>query len=76
MEFLHPDYGILARKMYKFDKESYEKIQKWHETLREAGIPYWQTIWDDMLKIIARIRTWKYQLAHPNEPYPEWREGK
>ena len=76
MEFIHPDYGIEARKLYKFNSRSYQKITEYHQALRKAGIPYWNTIWDDMLRIIARIRTWQYQLAHPNEPYPEWREGK
>ena len=75
MDFLHPDYGIVARKMYKYDADSYAKITEYHQTLRKAGVPYWITVWDDMLRIIARIRTWEYKKANPDKLYPK-KEGK
>jgi len=72
MNFIHPDYGIIARKGYLYDEESYKKIEQWHKALMQAGIPYWVTDWDCILKIIARIRTWKYLREHPEDPYPTW----
>lgn len=70
LNFIHPDIGILAKKMYRFTPESYKIIQSWHEALSEAKIPYWITVWDDVLKLIAKIRTREYLRKHPEDPFP------
>ena len=72
MKYIHPDYGIIARRNYFYDEESYKKVEQWHKALAQAGIPYWITIWDEIFKIIARIRTFKYLKEHPDDPYPKW----
>jgi hypothetical protein len=69
--FIHPDIGILARFCYKFDQESYKKIQKWHEILAENKVPYWNTIWDEVLKLIATIRTREYLRWHRDDRFPQ-----
>lgn len=69
-QFIHPDIGILARKMYRFNQDSYKIIQIWHEALAEAKIPYWVTVWDEVLKLIAKVRTREYLRRHPEDPFP------
>ncbi len=70
LNFIHPDIGILARKLYRFTPESFQIILKWHEALAKEKVPYWITIWDEVLKLIAKIRTRNYLKNHPQDPFP------
>jgi hypothetical protein len=45
-------------------------MEQWHKALTQAGIPYWFTIWDELLKMIATARSRKYLKEHPNDPFP------
>ena len=67
---IHPDIGILARKMYYYTPDSYRIMEQWHKALAQAGIPYWFTTWDELLKMIATARSRKYLKEHPNDPFP------
>lgn len=71
LNFIHPDIGILARRWYRFDQNSYKIILKWHEALAEKQVPYWNTTWDEVLKLIAKIRTRQYLRRHPQDPFPQ-----
>lgn len=69
-EKIHPDFGVIARKQYKYTDESYDRVFTQHSALAKAGIPYWQTEWDSMFSMIARIRTYEYQMKHPDDLFP------
>jgi hypothetical protein len=71
LKFIHPDIGILARRWYRFDQNSYKIILNWHEILAQNQVPYWNTTWDEVLKLIAKFRTRKYLKNHPQDPFPQ-----
>lgn len=73
---IHPDFGILARRHYKFSDESYDRVLTQHTALAKEGVPYWQTDWDSMLSMIARLRTYEYLSNNPNDPFPSKRKIK
>jgi hypothetical protein len=68
--FIHFDFGVEARFMYKYRENSYKTISERHQAMTKVGVPYWWTQWDDTLKIIARIRTWLYLRENPDDPFP------
>jgi hypothetical protein len=71
LKFIHLDIGFLANKWYRFDQNSYKIILKWHEALAEKQIPYWNTTWDEIFKLIARVRTREYFRRHPEDQFPQ-----
>jgi len=71
VEYIHPDIGIIARKHYKWKRESYEEMLERHHALAKQGIPYWQDEWDEILRMTARVRTFNYLRKHPDDLYPE-----
>jgi len=72
VEYIHPDIGQIARRHYKWTKDSYDKMLERHHALAREGVPYWQDEWDEVLKIIARVRTFNYIKSHPDDLYPEY----
>ena len=68
---IHPDFGIIAKKQYRYTKITYNLAAKRHKVLAKKGVPYWQPQWDEILRMTARIRTFRYKRAHPDDPYPE-----
>jgi len=75
-EYIHPDLGIIARKHYKWTKDSYNDMLERHHALAREGVPYWQDEWDEILKIVARTRTYNYIKNHPDDLYPEGKYDK
>jgi hypothetical protein len=71
LRFIHPDIGVLANQWYRSDQNSYKIILKWHEALAEKQIQYWNTTWDDVLKLIAKVRTREYLRRYPEDPFPK-----
>jgi len=69
--YIHPDVGLIARRHYRWKKDSYNEILERHTALAKEGIPYWQDEWDEILKMTARIRTFNYIREHPDDIYPE-----
>jgi hypothetical protein len=67
---IHPDFGVVARKQYRYTDESYDRISEQHFALAKAGVPYWQTDWDSILSMTARIRTFDYLRENPDDPFP------
>lgn len=74
-EILHPDYGLAARKLYRYDEESYRLIASRHEQMARAKIPYWYQGFDGLLKMIAKARTREYKKLNPKDIWPD-RGGK
>jgi len=68
--------GVIAKKQYKYAPDSFELGIVRQKVLTRAGIPYWQPFWDEMLKMIARTRTFEYQRRHPEDPYPYFKKEK
>ena len=67
---VHFDYGVMARKLYKYSDTSYSMIASWHIALAKQGVKYWVPYWDDILRMVARIRTWEYTSKNPDKPFP------
>ena len=75
--FIHPDFGIIAKRQYKYATETYKLASERHIALAKKGVPYWQTFWDDILKMTARLRTFEYLRKHLDDPFPlEKQENK
>ena len=69
-ELIHPDYGFTAKKMYRYNDQSYKVIAERHAQMAKAGIPYWNSEFDDLLRMIAKARTREYLRRHPDDPFP------
>lgn len=70
LEKIHPDFGVVAKRQYKFTDESYDRVFNQHLALAKEGVPYWQTDWDSMLSMIARTKTYTYLKDNPKDPFP------
>ena len=67
---IHPDFGYGARKLYRYDENSYKIMAERHKQMARNGIPYWYQGYDELLKMIARARTREYLKRHPDDPFP------
>ena len=76
LEYVHFDYGVMARKLYKYSGESYSMIGVWHKALAKEGVKYWIPYWDDMMRMTARLRTWEYLQKNPDDLFPFRKEKK
>jgi hypothetical protein len=68
MNYVHFDYGVMARTMYRWNDQSYKIVNIWHDTLMKAGVEYWWKMWDNTFKIIARTRTRDYLASQKDLP--------
>ena len=45
-EVIHTDFGYGARKLYKYNGDSYKIMAQRHKAMARAGIPYWYQGYD------------------------------
>lgn len=76
LDCIHPDIGKMARKMYYYTKDSYKIVKEWHRVLAQARVPYWFTVWDEILEMIAMARTRNYLKKNPNDSFPQKKKNQ
>ena len=67
---IHPD-NIVAFKEYATDHSSFSRMMERREAKNRLGVPYWNTLFDWMLNLLAVRQTKRYELAHPEDIYQE-----
>ena len=67
---IHPDYAQALYQYRKGNKDAFKEVALLHGEFEEAGVPYWDQKWDDILSKIAQERTETYLTLHPEDPFP------